>query len=101
MRRGQIVLLAIIAVLVLSDFALGWGPGTHVKFASDILSNLWVLPSSVAAIIGANKRFFLYGNVATDTVLAKKLSKIKQVCHQWSTGFSLLESATSDKGRAF
>lgn len=101
MRRGQICLLAIIAVLTLSDFAWAWGPGTHVKFAYDILSNLWVLPSSVAAVIAANKRFFLYGNVATDTVLAKKLSKIKQICHQWSTGFSLLESAESDKGRAF
>jgi hypothetical protein len=101
MRRAQIWLWAILAVLFCSDLALAWGPGTHVKFAYDILSNLWALPPAVAALISANKRFFVYGNVATDTVLAKKMSKVKQVCHQWSTGFSLLDSAHTDKGRAF
>jgi hypothetical protein len=80
---------------------LAWGPATHVSLASDILSNLWLLPASVAALLAKHRRYFSYGNVATDTVLAKKMSRVKQVCHRWSTGFSLLDSAQTDEGRAF
>lgn len=97
-----VVCLAAILVLALATDALAWGPATHVKFASEILlQHLWMLPASLAALIARNRKFFVYGNVATDTVFAKKMSKVKQVCHRWSTGFSLLEKAESDAGRAF
>ena len=81
--------------------ALAWGPATHVSLASDILANLWLLPASVGALLAKHRRYFSYGNVATDTVLAKKMSRVKQVCHRWSTGFSLLDSAQTDEGKAF
>src|SRR5262245_26929960 len=29
------------------------------------------------------------------------MSRIKQICHHWTTGFALLESARTDEGRAF
>ncbi len=94
--------LSALLVLILCTDALAWGPATHVKLASDVLlQHLWMLPTAVAAIIARHRRYFVYGNVATDTVFAKKMSKVKQVCHRWSTGFSLLEHAESDAGRAF
>ncbi len=93
--------LSLIVVLLCSSKAWAWGPATHVKLASELLSNAWMLPAAVAALLARHRRYFFYGNVATDTVLAKKMSKVKQVCHQWSTGFSLLRAATSDEGRAF
>lgn len=104
MRRSSarfIIALAALAVLVLSSDAWAWGPATHIKLAGDMLARLWMLPAATAAIIARHRRFFLFGNVATDTVFAKKLSKVKQVCHQWSTGFTLLDSAKSHSGRAF
>jgi hypothetical protein len=93
--------VAAVFVLVLAEDALAWGPVTHVKLASGILSNLWLLPAGLAALIAKHRKHFMFGNVATDTVFAKKMSKIRQVCHRWQTGFSLLESAETDAGRAF
>ncbi len=100
-RGRSIVAIAAIAVLCMTSDALAWGPATHVKLATDILAHLSLLPAAVAAIIAAHRRHFMYGNVATDTVLAKKMSQVKQVCHRWSTGMSLLDSANSDSGKAF
>ncbi len=100
-RGRMIVASAAILILLFDSEAWAWGPGTHVKLASDLLSNLWMLPAGLAALIAKHRRYFLFGNVATDTVFAKKLSKIKQVCHHWSTGFALLDSARTDAGRVF
>lgn len=99
--RCSVLALAAVLTLVLCSDAYAWGPATHVKLASDLLANLSLLPAAVAALIVRNRRFFVYGNVATDTVFAKKLSRVKQICHQWYTGFSLLDRAESDAGRAF
>ena len=100
-KPRAVILLAALAILVFCNDAVAWGPATHVKLASDILSHLALLPAGLAALIARHRRFFVYGNVATDTVLAKKMSRVKQVCHRWSTGFSLLEKARTDEGRAF
>lgn len=94
-------LLAALAVLVIAGDAWAWGPATHVKLASDLLANAWLLPAGLAALLARHRRSFIYGNVATDTVLAKKMSRVKQICHHWSTGFSLLDSAKTDAGKAF
>ena len=104
MRRSSarfIIALAALAVLAMSSDAWAWGPATHIKLAGDMLARLWMLPAVTAAVIARHRRFFLFGNVATDTVFAKKLSRVKQVCHQWSTGFALLDSAKCNSGRAF
>ncbi|MCG8404569.1 MAG: zinc dependent phospholipase C family protein [Phycisphaerales bacterium] len=96
-----IAFLACIVLLSSASDVWAWGPTTHIKLASDLLSHLSLLPAAIAALITTHRRHFLYGNVATDTVLAKKMSKVKQVCHRWATGFSLLDSARTNKGRAF
>lgn len=102
LARGRfIAVLASVVVLLCVRDAWAWGPATHVKLAADVFSNLGLLPAAVAALLHAHRRYFVYGNVATDTVLAKKMSRVKQVCHRWSTGFSLLEAALTDEGRAF
>lgn len=100
-QRRVVAALAALVVFVVCGDAWAWGPATHIKLASDLLSNLWLLPTAIAGLIARHRRYFIYGNVATDTVLAKKMSKVKQVCHQWSTGMSLLEAAVSEEGRAF
>ncbi len=100
-HRRFVFIVAALVVFALGKEAWAWGPGTHVKLASDLLSNLWMLPAGLAALIARNRRAFLFGNAATDTVFAKKMSRIKQACHHWATGFSLLNTAETDIGRAF
>lgn len=100
-QRTFVIATAALLVLALSGDAWAWGPATHIKLAGDLLSNLWMLPAGLATLIARNRRFFVYGNVATDTVFAKKMSRTKQICHRWETGFSLLEAAQTSSGRAF
>lgn len=96
-----IAAIAFLIVLFTPSDAWAWGPGTHIKLASDLMKNLALLPGGVAALIASHRRFFQFGNVATDIVLAKKMSRVKQICHRWATGFKLLENAESDEVRAF
>lgn len=93
---------AVIVYLLLdADSAFAWGPATHVRLAHDVLSQAGSLPAAVAAILTRFTADFLYGNIAADVVFAKGLSKVKQFCHHWSTGFDLLDSARDDRARAF
>jgi hypothetical protein len=101
--RGQRIFWAAVVVFVAlpAADALAWGPATHVKLASDLLGNLNLLPVAVAAILARNRRDYIFGNIAADVVVAKRLSRVKQFCHHWATGFAILEDAQTDSGRAF
>src|SRR5438477_8744405 len=101
-RRGLVIAaLAALAVLAFQSHALAWGAATHVQLASDLIENLWILPTSVAGLLSKHAWHYFYGNVAADVVLAKKLSRVKQICHHWSTGLSILQQAQTDEDRAF
>lgn len=99
--RQSILLAAIALVLLCTSDALAWGPATHIKLGSDLLSQSGLISAGLASLLLKHRRAFLYGNVATDTVFAKKMSRVKQICHHWSTGFNLLEAARTDEGKAF
>lgn len=88
-------------VLLVESPALAWGPGTHLTLASDLLSNLWLLPAAVAGLLSRHRAHYRYGTVAADVVFAKKLGRVKQICHNWNTAFSILERAGRDEDRAF
>lgn len=81
--------------------AWAWGPAVHIGFGSTILSQLGLLPAAVAALLTKHAIAYLYGNIAADVVFAKRLSRVKQSCHHWSTGFRLVDSARSEPARAF
>ncbi len=88
-------------VLLAAPAALAWGPATHIKLAGDLLAQLHLLPVAVAALLARHSKDYLFGNIAADVVLAKRLSRVKQVCHHWDTGLAILEDARTDCGRAF
>lgn len=96
-----IIGVAVLVVLLAPADALAWGPATHVKLASDLLGHLDLLPAAIAALLRGRARDFLFGNIAADVVLAKRLSRVKQFCHHWETGLTILDDARSDRGRAF
>lgn len=93
--------LAAFAVLALAPSAYGWGPGTHIHLGKLVLEQWPLLPPLVAAVLRRWPLAYLYGCIATDVVFAKRLSRIKLICHQWSTGQRILERAESDEERAF
>ncbi len=100
--RPKIILGAILAFLLIgASPAWAWGPATHMKLAGDLLGQLAILPAAVAALLSRYRRDYLFGNLAADVVIAKRLSRIKQFCHHWETGLAILEDATTDTSRAF
>lgn len=96
-----ITLAALLCVLISPDLAWAWGPATHVGLGSSILNNLALLPASVALLLGRQRMAYLYGSIAADIVFAKRLSRVKQFCHHWSTAFRLLDTAKVEKEEAF
>ena len=100
--RWRTAIVAALAALLLDPQELfAWGPATHVQLANDVLRNLALLPAAMAALLGRHGLDYVYGCVAADVVFAKRLSRVKQFCHHWSTGFGLLQRADDDRGRAF
>lgn len=95
------LLLAVIFFGVAADAALAWGPATHVGLGETLLSQLSLLPAGLAALLSRHAVAYLYGNIAADLVFAKRMSRIKQSCHHWSTGLRLLDEARHDRTRAF
>lgn len=96
-----VVGLGAVVVLMAAPSAWAWGPATHIKLAGDILNQLHLLPVAVAALLARHRKDFLFGNIAADVVLAKRLSRVKQICHHWNTGLAILDDAQTDCGRAF
>jgi len=102
MRNITALVVGAVGIVCLSaEDALAWGPAVHVALADTVWSQLGVLPAAVAAILARHKIPFLYGSVAADVVFAKRLSRVKQFCHHWSTAFTVLDSAGDDRQRAF
>ena len=97
----KILLLATIVLVGVPTDALAWGPATHVGIGASVLDGLALLPAALAALLYRRRDAYLYGCIAADIVFAKRLSRVKQFCHHWSTGFKLLDSASDDSGTAF
>ena len=102
MRWGMVV----VAVIVISAFAApepayAWGPATHAGLATEVLAHLALLPAGLAALLSRRRLAYTYGNIAADVVFAKRLSRVKQFCHHWSTGFRLLDDAADESSKAF
>lgn len=96
-----IMLLAVLCVLLPADTAWAWGPVTHVVLGKSILGSLGALPAAIALLLNRHRIAYLYGNIAADIVFAKRLSRVKQSCHHWSTALRLLDTADDEEGRAF
>jgi len=101
MRGIRPFVIALLLLGVLPSVALAWGPGVHMAVGNEVLQLLHLLPAGVAAILWKHRRDFLFGNIAADVVVGKRLSRVKQACHHWETGLSMLEEARTKRARAF
>jgi len=100
-RSTFIIATSVLAFLFLVQSAWAWGPATHIQLASRILENLGLLPEAVAVLLARYARAYLYGNIAADIVFAKRLSRVRQFCHHWSTAFEVLKNTKDDDSKAF
>lgn len=100
-RALTVLVLLLAFVAIAPSSAAAWGPATHTKIAADLLNQLALAAPALAALLVRYRRDFVFGNIAADVVFAKRLSRVKQFCHQWSTAFRLLDDARSDAHRAF
>lgn len=100
-KSRTVIIIGVFVFLSTTSSVWAWGPATHVKLATDLLAHLALLPVGVAAILRRHGRDYLFGNIAADVILAKRLSRIRQFCHHWETGFAMYDDAPSNRGRAF
>ncbi len=100
-RLAWVFLIASCVVLASPGEAFAWGPVTHVGLGHSVLGGLTALPMAIAAILGRHRMAYLYGTIAADFVFAKRLSRVKQACHHWSTAFKLLDASNEEADQAF
>lgn len=94
-----LLLTAIAAILFPTD-AMAWGGGVHLQLGANVLANTGTLSASVAALLTAYPRDFLYGCIAADITIGKKFTHYLLNCHRWDIGRKILKNAASDRQRA-
>lgn len=93
-------IFAILFFILFPESAFAWGPGTHVEIAFTLLDRLPQIASYIQPIIAGREEWFVYGNVAADIVVGKKLAGKLHHCHNWKIGHLILRSARTDRERA-
>jgi hypothetical protein len=91
-------LILISSFVFIPHSAYAWGAGVHIGVALNIIEQLDV---HTASIILANISEYLYGSLAPDFIIGKKYSSTARHSHNWDIGFNMLQSAGSEKNRAF
>jgi hypothetical protein len=92
--------VAVALLALLADPAWAFGPATHVFLGSQLLDNLFLLPTALADLIRVHPQSFLYGSMAADISFAKKYVPAGRHCHFWHVGEEILETAANDRLRA-
>ncbi len=85
---------------VLPSVAHAWGPGTHVEIAMSVVEKLALLAPAVRAVIKGREDWFIYGSVAADIVVGKKIAGELEHCHNFSVANRILKAAKTDSEKA-
>ncbi|GAB4344605.1 MAG: zinc dependent phospholipase C family protein [Candidatus Abyssubacteria bacterium] len=86
---------------LLSGEACAWGPGIHTMKGMYILDNLHLLLPSIAQLLRAFPRDFLYGCISADFFIGKGHRRRDDHCHNWSIGLKMLANSETDATTAF
>jgi len=81
--------------------AHAWGPGIHIVKGSYILENLHLILPSIAQLLRACPRDFLYGCISADFFIGKGHRRRDDHCHNWSVGLKMLATANTPANEAF
>ncbi|GAB4252811.1 MULTISPECIES: zinc dependent phospholipase C family protein [Deferrisoma] len=88
-------------ILVFPAAGLAWGPATHLELGTRVLEHLGLLPAALQALLRAHPLDFLYGSIAADIVVAKRLTHYLRHCHRWTVGLEVLSRARRPSQEAF
>jgi hypothetical protein len=88
-------------VALISGEAYAWGPGIHIVKGSYILENLHLILPSIAQLLRAFPKDFLYGCISADFFIGKGHRRRNDHCHNWSVGLKMLANADSPPRKAF
>lgn len=94
------IILSVLVYLLAPSVAHAWGPGTHVEIAFKLLENMALMAPAVRAVIAGREEWFVYGNVAADTIVGKKFAGEHDHCHNWHIGEEILKAARTDREKA-
>ncbi|NOY45905.1 MAG: zinc dependent phospholipase C family protein [Deltaproteobacteria bacterium] len=97
----RILAAAAAVVLLIPAAALAWGPATHLEIGTRVLENLPLLPAALQALLRGHPLDFLYGSIAADIVVAKRLTHYLRHCHRWTVGLEVLSRARRPSQEAF
>ncbi|MBI5118938.1 zinc dependent phospholipase C family protein [Candidatus Poribacteria bacterium] len=88
-------------IALLSNDAFAWGAGIHVVKGTYILDNLHLILPSIAQLLRAFPRDFLYGCISADFFIGKGHRRRDDHCHNWSVGLKMLASSETPPAKAF
>jgi len=84
-----------------ADDALAWGPGIHTVTGLISLNDVTGILPSIARIVTAFPREYLYGCLAADFFIGKSKRKRANHLHNWEGGYRVLSEAGDDRERAY
>jgi hypothetical protein len=93
LRVANFIILASSWLMLFSGEASAWGPGAHMVKGVYILDNLHLLLPSIAQLLRAHPRDFLYGCISADFFIGKGHRRRDDHCHNWSVGLKMLANA--------
>ncbi|GAB4536859.1 MAG: zinc dependent phospholipase C family protein [Thermodesulfovibrionia bacterium] len=97
-----VIYLVFIIVLFLPSIAGAWGPLTHLYLGSQVIDlGAGVIPAGIYMLLKRFRKDFLYGNLSADVILGRRFQEYKKNSHNWSIGWRLLESAKTQRQKAF
>lgn len=97
----RILYYLVIFTIIPWDFVYGWGPLTHIAFASEVLKVLSVFSFPVIEKILRYKNEFIFGNVYADVILAKNLVEYREHSHNWKNGLKIFKRAETPEEKSF
>ena len=97
----MVIFLVCFTVLFIPHMAYAWGPGVHTLISFNLLDELKAYGSFFYPVVSNNFWEFLYGSLAPDFMVAKKLVSKKNNSHNFDFAYNLIETAKSEKELSF
>jgi hypothetical protein len=93
--------MTLVCLLSAHGTAWAWGPGVHLAVGNFLLSNLGLLSAALSELLLTHTNSFLYGCLSADFFIGKGSKPAAGHSHNWSTGFKLVQSATTPQSQAY
>ena len=87
------LLLLVITLLLIPNWAMAWGPVVHLEAAEAVLSGAIAISPALLRLLTTHAKDFMYGTLAADFVIGKKHAKHHDHCHNWDVARALLRDA--------